>query len=41
VHFRGKEDDPIEMWKKLLEAAHLSKKPGGLVSNAYNDLFSI
>jgi hypothetical protein len=27
VHFRGKEDDPIEMWK-LLEAAHLSKKPG-------------
>jgi len=39
VHFRGKEDDPIEMWK-LLEAAHLSKKPGARF-NAYNDLFSI
>jgi hypothetical protein len=39
VHFRGKEDDPIEMWK-LLEAAHLSKKPGAHF-NAYDDLFSI
>ena len=39
VHFRGKEDDPIEMWK-LLEAAHLSKKPGARF-NAYDDLFSI
>ena len=39
VHFRGKEDDPIEMWR-LLEAAHLSKKPGARF-NAYNDLFLI
>src|SRR6267154_979739 len=39
VHFRGREDDPIEMWK-LLEAAHLSKKPGACF-NAYDDLFSI
>jgi hypothetical protein len=39
VHFRGKEDDPIEMWK-LLEAAHLSKRPGARF-NAYDDLFSI
>ena len=27
VHFRGHEEDPIKMWE-LLEAAHLSKKPG-------------
>src|SRR6266545_4076281 len=27
VHFRGHEDDPVKMWQ-LLEAAHLSKKPG-------------
>ncbi len=39
VHFRGHEEDPIEMWK-LLEAAHLSKKPGARF-NAYDDLFSI
>ena len=39
VHFRGYEDDPIEMWK-LLEAAHLSKKPGARF-NAYDDLFTI
>src|SRR5260370_7187899 len=39
VHFRGKEDDPVEMWR-LLEMAHLSKKPGARF-NAYNDLFSI
>jgi hypothetical protein len=39
VHFRGKEDDSIEMWK-LLEAAHLSKRPGARF-NAYDDLFSI
>jgi hypothetical protein len=35
VHFRGKEDDPVEMWK-LLEEAHLSKKPGTHF-NAYDD----
>ena len=39
VHFRGSEEDPITMWK-LLEAAHLSKKPGARF-NAYDDLFSI
>src|ERR1700734_3098479 len=39
VHFRGMEEDPIAMWK-LLEAAHLSKKPGARF-NAYDDLFSI
>ena len=39
VHFRGFEEDPIQMWK-LLEAAHLSKKPGARF-NAYDDLFSI
>ena len=39
VHFRGHEDDPIKMWQ-LLEAAHLSKKPGARF-NAYDDLFSI
>jgi hypothetical protein len=39
VHFRGKEDDPVEMWK-LLEEAHLSKKPGARF-NAYDDLFNI
>ena len=39
VHFRGHEDDPIQMWQ-LLEAAHLSKKPGARF-NAYDDLFSI
>src|SRR5271169_105409 len=39
VHFRGFEENPIEMWK-LLEAAHLSKKPGARF-NAYDDLFSI
>ena len=39
VHFRGYEEDPIQMWK-LLEAAHLSKKPGARF-NAYDDLFSI
>ncbi|KDR64822.1 hypothetical protein GALMADRAFT_29898, partial [Galerina marginata CBS 339.88] len=33
------EEDPIEMWK-LLEQAHLSKKPGAQF-NAYDDLFSI
>src|ERR1700689_2390595 len=27
VHFRGFEEDTIQMWK-LLENAHLSKKPG-------------
>ena len=27
VHFRGSEEDPVKMWK-LLEEAHLSKKPG-------------
>ena len=39
VHFRGHEDDPIKMWE-LLEAAHLSKKPGARF-NAYDELFSI
>src|SRR5271163_1602755 len=39
VHFRGMEEDPVAMWK-LLEAAHLSKKPGARF-NAYDDLFSI
>ena len=39
VHFRGSDDDPIKMWK-LLEAAHLSKRPGARF-NAYDDLFSI
>ena len=27
VHFRGHEEDPVKMWG-LLEAAHLSRKPG-------------
>jgi hypothetical protein len=39
VHFRGSEENPVEMWK-LLEAAHLSKRPGARF-NAYDDLFSI
>src|SRR4051812_679041 len=39
VHFRGHEENPIKMWA-LLEAAHLSKKPGARF-NAYDDLFSI
>src|SRR6266699_2481015 len=39
VHFRGHEEDPIKMWK-LLEDAHLSKKPGARF-NAYDDLFNI
>ena len=39
VHFRGFDEDPIAMWK-MLEAAHLSKKPGTRF-NAYDDLFSI
>ena len=39
VHFRGSEEDPVKMWE-LLEAAHLSKKPGARF-NAYDDLFSI
>ena len=39
VHFRGDEEDPVKMWK-LLEDAHLSKKPGARF-NAYDDLFNI
>ena len=39
VHFQGFNEDPIAMWK-MLEAAHLSKKPGTRF-NAYDDLFSI
>ena len=39
VHLRGFEEDPVKMWE-LLEAAHLSKKPGARF-NAYDDLFSI
>jgi len=39
VHFRGFEEDPIQMWKAL-ENAHVSKKPGARF-NAYDDLFSI
>ena len=36
VHFRGCEEDPVEMWK-LLETAHVQKKPGARF-NAYDDL---
>jgi hypothetical protein len=39
VHFRGHEEDSIKMWE-LLEAAHLSKKPGARF-NAYDNLFDI
>ena len=39
VHFRGHEEDPIMMWS-LLEATHLSKKPGARF-NVYDNLFSI
>ena len=39
VHFRGHEENSIKMWE-LLEAAHLSKKPGARF-NAYDDLFNI
>ena len=39
VHFRGHEENPIKMWE-LLEAAHLSKKPGARF-NAYDELFNI
>ena len=39
MHFRRHEEDPIKMWE-LLEAAHLSKKPGARF-NAYDDLFNI
>jgi hypothetical protein len=39
VHFSGHGEDPIKMWD-LLEAAHLSKKPGARF-NAYDDLFNI
>src|ERR1700678_1248220 len=39
VNFCGYEEDPPEMWK-LLENAHLSKKPGARF-NAYDNLFSI
>ncbi|PPR05960.1 hypothetical protein CVT26_005704, partial [Gymnopilus dilepis] len=39
MHFRGSEEDPVEMWS-LLEAAHLSKKPSARF-NAYINLFSI
>ena len=39
VHFRGHKEDSIKMWE-LLEAAHLSKKPGARF-NAYDDLFNI
>ena len=38
-HFRGHEEDPVQMWT-LLEQAHVQKKPGARF-NAYNDLFSI
>ena len=39
VHFRGHEEDPVQMWT-LLEQAHVQKKPGARF-NAYDDLFSI
>ena len=39
VHISGNEENPIKMWE-ILEAAHLSKKPGARF-NAYDDLFSI
>ena len=39
VHFRGHEEDSIKIWE-LLEAAHVSKKPGARF-NAYDDLFNI
>jgi hypothetical protein len=39
VHFNGHNEDFIKMWE-LLEAAHLSKKPGARF-NAYDDLFNI
>ena len=39
VHFKGHKEDPIKIWE-LLEAAHLSKKPGARF-NAYDDLFNI
>jgi hypothetical protein len=39
VHFKGEDEDPVKMWK-LLESAHVQKKPGAHY-NAYNDLFSI
>ncbi|KAF8227132.1 hypothetical protein L208DRAFT_1496586 [Tricholoma matsutake] len=39
VYFRGYEEDPIQIWKRL-EASHLQKKPGAQF-NAYDALFSI
>ena len=39
VHFRGNEEDPIQMWSKL-ESAHLQQKPGARF-NAYDELFTI
>jgi hypothetical protein len=39
VHIRGAKEDPVATWT-LLEAAHLSKKPGARF-NAYDELFSI
>ena len=39
VHFRGNEENPIQMWKKL-ELAHLQQKPGAHF-NAYDELFTI
>jgi Reverse transcriptase (RNA-dependent DNA polymerase)/gag-polypeptide of LTR copia-type/GAG-pre-integrase domain/Integrase core domain len=39
VHLKGKEDDPVAMWKAL-ESVHLQQKPGARF-NAYDDLFSI
>ena len=39
VHFKGKDEDPVAMWKAL-ESVHLQQKPGARF-NAYDDLFSI
>ncbi|KAJ7207672.1 hypothetical protein C8J57DRAFT_1099160, partial [Mycena rebaudengoi] len=39
AHVKGKEENPVAMWKAL-EAAHRQKKPGARFA-AYNGLFSI
>ncbi|KAH7906086.1 hypothetical protein BJ138DRAFT_1224206, partial [Hygrophoropsis aurantiaca] len=39
AHIRGKEDDPVKLWKAL-ESVHIRKQPGTRF-NAYDDFFSI
>lgn len=39
VHLKGKDGDPVAMWKAL-KSVHLQQKPGARF-NAYDDLFSI